>query len=500
MPRSARVRSALIPFLLAAALAGCGDDRAIRPDAGVGDPDAAVPDAPALGLDYCARLSEEICAGTASCACVEPAGGFDCEQRVRRQCERSISPLIGLTALGYLTFDADQLDACAAQVRAVADACAAPTPRNQPAACARTFVDRAQDGEVCSPWPGVACAGGAGACVRDEPPSTTLRCALLPAADQPCLRGACSPGLTCDSDTCRALSGADDVCAVDATCTPALVCGAAATCAAPGAVDAACDEDADCDAGLRCDAGQCGDAAALGAACSVSFECGADRLCAPTGAPRTCAAKATAGEPCPAYDDCAAGLACDYAVATPVCQSLPLVDQPCLSGQCAPGVACGFQTQTCVALPGDGEPCLADASAACAADCSWRGARAPRPAPSASRASAALVAPARSASRDDLDVPGPGGIGAPCDADDARCSAGLHCAAGACAAGLAAGAACERDPQCGANAACAFGPSGGACVVLPTSAGATCDGACGSGLRCGPAPGQCVGGACALRQ
>lgn len=65
------------------------------------------------------------------------------------------------------------------------------------------------------------------------------------------------------------------------------------------------------------------------------------------------------GERCDS-SGCEPGLACGFAfdLGFPVCARLPGLGQPCDEGDCSVGARCDDDTETCVSLTADGEPCM----------------------------------------------------------------------------------------------------------------------------------------------
>jgi hypothetical protein len=61
------------------------------------------------------------------------------------------------------------------------------------------------------------------------------------------------------------------------------------------------------------------------------------------------------GAPCESYLECTSG----YCVAG-TCKPIPKTREPCPTGECATGLRCAPETQTCIALFPKGAPCTAD--------------------------------------------------------------------------------------------------------------------------------------------
>lgn len=483
---------------LALLLSACGGGDSDQPPDGGATPDGG--DAPYL--QYCVDIAAALCDGTEVCACPEVDSELACPERLQRQCERASTAFIGMVALGYADYDAGKLTECAAAIDAFGQTCAAPSGRNQPAACLEVFTDRAGLGDLCGPASqGLGCAGGDGACAVPAG-ELLLRCLPLPGDGAPCATGRCADGLACRSGTCGALLADGASCGVDEQCEAALVCGVDGTCGAPAADGGACGEDADCAAGLSCEGGECAPAPALGSACATidASACGAERACWATGGPSSCAARAGDGEACIAFDDCAAGLACDYALASPVCRPLPGDLEPCVSGQCAAGLAC--DGMTCIAPLVLDAPCGPFTAVPCAAGLGCDSAtNTCRPAGAVGEACVGGACAAGLACDFGLGTGtcrSPTGVDTICGFNDALCIAGTYCdgASQRCAERGGVGAPCTDDRGCVDGAACADG----LCAALPDAVGEVCDGRCAGALRCGPPPGECVAAGCALRQ
>lgn len=224
--------------------------------------------------------------------------------------------------------------ACASQDQCGADLGCGRTPE------ARTCDDPDPQGGACTDG---SCALGLGCS------ATTMTCAALPGAGDPCLDGfACAAGLTCADGlgTCVTLPGNGETCAVgnrfcadglgcdpsDNTCRPGpgldqpcllnppdYVCGAGlacdfgangSTCVPIGGAGAACNSDRTCGTGTYCDFStlRCTPRKANGEGCSDGNECATGSECAPTANGFQCAPIPGRAEPC--QTACTAGLAC----------------------------------------------------------------------------------------------------------------------------------------------------------------------------------------------
>ncbi len=205
--------------------------------------------------------------------------------------------------------------ACASQDQCGADLGCGRTPE------ARTCDDPDPQGGACTDG---SCALGLGCS------ATTMTCAALPGAGDPCLDGfACAAGLTCADGlgTCVTLPGDGGTCAVgnrfcadglgcdpsDNTCRPGpgldqpyllkppdYVCGAGlacdfsangSTCVPIGSAGAACNSNRTCGTGTYCDFStlRCTPRKADGERCSDGNECATGSKCAPTAGGFRCA-------------------------------------------------------------------------------------------------------------------------------------------------------------------------------------------------------------------
>lgn len=175
----------------------------------------------------------------------------------------------------------------------------------------------------------------------------------------------CAQGLLCPPlkdaaclDPCAG-AGAGEPC-VWQGCAEGLFCDHfLEICLAPGAEGEPCvasEGGPECQEGLAChyDDSICIKRAGLGEDCSM-VDCEVGLYC-PEGPDRLCGEPAAAGESCD-MRPCAPGLACD--LQTLLCGPLPGLGEPCF-GNCQEGLFCWGEPpdpETCMALPGDGEPC-----------------------------------------------------------------------------------------------------------------------------------------------
>jgi hypothetical protein len=226
--------------------------------------------------------------------------------------------------------------------------------------CQGTCVARAGEGasaewpEHCAP--GLVLTEGASSCERPRDEGETCFVTL----DSGGHEYPCAPGLWCErgSDVCRRTGGEGDACSFeqDLRCGDAFVClggrcqrrpSVGSTCTAPRVHDShsgnPCQRDLFCDADAQ-QPGTCQARRKKGDACRHSFECAADQHCAgsvpESGTWGRCQQRPGRGEACELY----------YGGG-------PVTN--CLAGH-----DCSPQTQRCVPLVHEGEPCGRDARCA----------------------------------------------------------------------------------------------------------------------------------------
>jgi hypothetical protein len=429
--------------------------------------------------------------------CPTKAGEPSCEERNTSQCELGLAKLIAGITLGDLEFDAAVAADCIAVAAKTLETCELPTSRNRPKSCETFLRDKATLGATCSTFgANLACGAGAGVCASEGG-----TCVALPKADEVCIVGRCADGLECDGGTCRPLQGEGKPCLGDDVCQAALVCREG-TCKAPAAEGESCLMASQCAEGLGCFSGACAPAVAAGKGCNLD-ECGPDATCLETPGLKTCVAKAKAGEACVQFGDCEAGTDCDYAPMNPKCVPIPKLGEMCAIGYCAPGASC--KDGMCVATPKVGEGCATGSSKPCVDGAGCVSGTCVAGAPAGQSCVGDEGACEQGSVCDYAKMPPQclalGDVGAKCDNNDALCKAGLHCDAGknACAMPVALGQPCSSPLACGAGGYCEFGPNGGVCTKLPSSAGEGCTYECGGGLRCVGPNGLCAKGACVIR-
>lgn len=463
------------------------------------------------GAAFCQALSERVCAGLSACGCRFDVRAYDangCVAARTAECQDGFADRIqpDITA-GFVRFDAAAVTACLADLEALAIACDLPRDDGPlPASCDRVVLATATVGQPCRISGTAYCAHGLGLCVSGGSGGST--CAALPGAEQPCLDGRCAPDLVCRggaAPVCSPPAESGATCGSDRECGADLVCSPEGECAAPGAASTPCASNADCAEGLACVDGSCADATPLGEGCSGPPACGAGRSCGRAPETRTCTDPDGEGAACTS-DTCAEGLLCGYE--SEVCEALPGDGEPCLDGHaCAPGFTCADGLGTCAALPGEGEPC-ATGSRFCAEGLGCRESDwTCQPAESAGEGEPCLLNPPDYVCASGLGCDfGTGGsicmpltgAGTPCNTDR-TCSAETYCELSqlACAARLADGSTCSDGNECLPGSECALVPAGPLCARIP-SRDEPCISQCTTGLACKGPGGQCVPAFCVI--
>jgi len=498
MPSSTRLRrwwswSALVVALAACGGGGGGDDGddapPTTPHCGVGQPTM---DLTALDTAYCQPLAAAICAKALECRCDAipdwPSPAAACETQVRGRCVADLAAIGDLIAAGMVAACPEAAAACVTAYTAAIDGCDLPVPGSVAAACGQLIPNSADVGGRCAT--AGLCAAGAGVCDGDG------RCAALPADGQAC-QGVCAAGLVCNAaGKCAAPGGEGAVCSGDVDCAVPLGC-LSGHCGITGLAAAPCEDDADCASGLLCSERMCAPAPAV---CAGAAECGQHARCLATGR-RTCVARPAIDEPCNADAECGPGAYCNldgrcalspgfgemcadgvYCETELTCRSedtscglAPGDGEACGIGEqgpfeCAPGLAC--IEGRCHALPGSGQACGGGPHHLCAEGlgCDFQG--------DDQGACAARVA-----------------AGAACS-NDSMCQDGLYCELTdlKCAAVRAAGQPCEDGNECGPAGACIPDEIGVFhCAAIP-GAGGRCFDTCSADTTCRPAADH---GACA---
>jgi hypothetical protein len=282
------------------------------------------------GSDCAAGL---VCPPTGQCAAPLGAGATCSDYH---QCE------VGLTCASGTCAAAPALGAgCTTQ-----DACG-PTRGCARAPETRTCTDPDPQGASCMDG---TCAATLG-CAQ-----TTMTCAALPGANQPCLDGfACAAGLTCadGQDTCVPLPKVGETCASgNRFCADGLGCDQSDnTCKTGPGLDQPCllnPPDYVCGAGLGCDFGANGSTCialgGIGAACNTDRTCGTGTYCELS--TLKCAARLADGAACNDGNECKLGSECAPSPGGYKCAAIPGRDQPCGTA-CTTGLVCKGPGGTC---------------------------------------------------------------------------------------------------------------------------------------------------------
>lgn len=480
-------------------VAACGDDGGASPDA-TGSTTTA---------SFCAAISERICAGLSACGCrfdVRPYDAASCVAERTATCAASLDQRIGPdVAAGRARFHEPAVAACLDAVTRMASACALAhdSPDPLPEECFAYVVDRAGLGATCQlTGGGLAFCGAAadGVCVPGESAST---CTALPGAQAPCLAGFCAAGLVCNADVCAPPATNGGACSDNHACADGLICDPSGRCGAPLAAAAACTDTAQCQPGLACDAGACTRLAAVGDGCASPAACGATRSCGRAPETRTCTDPDGASAPC-MDATCASGLDC--ADASMTCVALPGDGQPCLDGfACAEGLTCVDGLGTCAPLPRIGETC-AVGNRFCADGLGCRPSdNTCQPGPGANQdcylnppdyvCGAGLGCDFGATGSTCIAI---GGAGSACT-NDRTCAPETFCdvSANRCTARLPVGAACSAGNECQVGHECQVLPGGPTCQPIPVR-DQPCFSDCADDLVCKGPGGTCVPELCVI--
>lgn len=162
----------------------------------------------------------------------------------------------------------------------------------------------------------------------------------------------CGPGLVC-AEICITLpTKIGDLCDVDQLCPPQSACldpeaDGVYTCEAPAKKGKKCNPHdlGGCGEDLVCDpmSTKCTELPGAGQPCPANT-CKQGNTCDGI----MCQPNPGEGQPCAGTGNCNTGLFCDLMTAT--CAKLPVKGEPCPTGQCAEGFACGA-TATCIDTP-----------------------------------------------------------------------------------------------------------------------------------------------------
>lgn len=474
-------------------------------DTSVSDsPDAPIDVTEAVNgaLDWiCGVPAYAECTAPWSCEC-DTRGGpppdvDECVAGVRSDCERGFrSDLEADFRSGAVTFDEEALAACVAAARRSFDLCLADPAidGSLPGACLDAFVLTTGLGSVCR-FDGMRCASGAGLCDRG------LCVALEATAGASCER-TCASGLRCVDGACADPVEAGGACSDHEDCAGEELC-IGGTCEAPAAEGEGCSGSVRCGFGMRCVRSMCVVFTDTDCAVGSAFDCGAERTCERSHEQR-CNVLRTLGETCFGDKECEPTLACDRGTET--CVALPREGEEC-SSRCADGLTCieqrgvsscrrpGRLAESCLDLFGISGP-VCDVGLAC-------------------RSGSCEVAPriGEPCSDDQICEPGlacffdtntcqpPGTEGDECESSGI-CTDGLFCnydrRPAVCAPLLADGEECTSG-FCARDLDCRYfeALSRSICVV-PGAVGEPCTSVCEAGAYCGedPEAGACTATIC----
>jgi hypothetical protein len=480
-------------------LVACGGGSGSRPDAG--GPDAGTGTTPA---SFCRALAERTCAGLSACSCrfdLRPYDAAGCVDARTASCEATFGTRVGPDlASGAAAFHESSVVFCMDAVDDEVELCRLGS--DLPRACDTAIMATASVGSPCQVTGGglAYCAQGAGVCLPGDG-----TCTALPGDGEACLTGALcdpAPGLVCVDGTCRTPGGMGTPCTSTDRCADWLVCTASGTCGITVSLGEACDREEQCDDGLVCRDQTCQLDLIIGDACDGSASCGADRACARAPETRVCDDPGLTGEAC-SPGSCAPGLAC--ATASDTCVALPGDGDACLDGSlCAPGLACVDGEAVCRPLPGVGEPCLT-ASRFCqdGLGCDLDDFTC-QAAPGEGELCLAnppdyVCAGGLGCDFGDLSVCVPlGAAGASCQSDR-TCGPGTYCdlTVNQCATRLGVGAPCPLGGECASDLECGPGPTGFACTEIP-GRDQPCYQACTDALACTGPGGTCAPAICVI--
>ena len=252
----------VIALALALALAACGSDVDIDTNAD----------------NVCNEMAEVACHNMYNCCSAgeiqellnvgEPRTQAECQEDVRRLCERSVAPLDFAIAQQRVRFEADVMNHCLESLVAPSGTCASvETSLPWAEACMNSaWVGLVADGGAC--LSSIECAGEDSFCAPNQ------LCTARPSAGQQCGQFGCASDSYCDFNTCRLRARDGEPCAFNGECEQGLFCdfaaAPAARCAAPRAIGEACSGNASCQSN-RCTPGICAGALQL---CFNDSQCG----------------------------------------------------------------------------------------------------------------------------------------------------------------------------------------------------------------------------------
>ncbi|HWU87006.1 MAG TPA: hypothetical protein VN253_07015 [Kofleriaceae bacterium] len=265
----------------------------------------------------------------------DPRTEPQCQEDVRRQCERSIVRFDAAIDGKRVRFDSSTMNHCLEALVAPSDTCAtvdSVLPWTE-ACMNNAWVGLVADGSQC--FAGFECASGDSVCASSQ------TCTPKPTAGQPCGALGCASGSFCQAGMCRAQLGEGQQCASQIQCLNGLFCDFTAAAPVCAAVH---DGGLPCTSNNACKSNQCipGTCSGSTQSCFTNGNCASrcannnntcfqDRDCAPG----QCSLTATA---CTIPTDCiGAGNTCVFpvrcnpgtCVGTPVCSEPQVVADYC---------------------------------------------------------------------------------------------------------------------------------------------------------------------------
>lgn len=251
--------------------------------------------------EFCAGYAAVLCEAQLSCGCFEPGAAELCRGLEQQRCAAAAGDSVDE---GRQRFDPQAAAACLEEITPLFRACEI-SEEPDTTFCGGVFV---------------GLMGEAGFCELD---------------------GDCSPGMTCETERCVSLPGANDRCDSERRCGPELVCvsvtGNAAEdgedgepiCRPPARAHEPCAGEGQCVPAdeLHCDENStCEPRLGPDSPCTSTKACQADLFCPEV--PAHCEAAPAVGEPC--AGDCAAGAYCDWdAPLEPTCVLRPALGESC---------------------------------------------------------------------------------------------------------------------------------------------------------------------------
>ncbi len=267
----------------------------------------------------------------------EPRTEPQCQEDVKRLCERGVARLDASISAQRVRFDSDTMNNCLEALVAPDDACA-------------TVETTLPWAEECmnSAWVGLVADGGQ--CFgnfecgsRDSFCAPNQTCTAKPTNGQACGVAGCATGNFCQAGTCRPQSGAGQPCTSELQCQDPLFCDFTAvtpTCTEVREAGQPCASDAGCKSG-DCIPGTCAgstqscftDANCSGRCSDDNSPCSSDLTCSTLG---TCSITTTmtcslTNPMCPVGETCVPSVRCNPGdcVGNPVCSQAQLVVDYC---------------------------------------------------------------------------------------------------------------------------------------------------------------------------